>query len=114
MHLNPAWKDDFKRHFQDIIIQKCSYVTREAIDNDEKIEDARKLKKVRKEILDSVVEYLVEVHGSVSNPSECKIWTIFYKLTKYNLELSTMREIVVVMGNNYPNMFQDSGITGKG
>ena len=33
--------------------------TREAIDNDEKIEDARKMKKVRKEIFDSMVEYLV-------------------------------------------------------
>ena len=30
----------------------------------------RKLKKVRKEIIDTTVDHVVEVHGTVSNPSK--------------------------------------------
>ena len=37
VHLNPNWKDNFKKHFLTIIVENCSTVTREAIANDEDI-----------------------------------------------------------------------------
>jgi len=76
-------------------VENCSSTTKEAIANDEDIKDMRKLKKVRKEIIDTTVDHVVEVHGTVSNPS-----------------LAVMRDIVTVMGDNYPKMFRDKGNDG--
>ena len=74
----------------------------------------RKLKKVRKEIIDTTVDHVVEVHGTVSNPS--KVYHRFFSLFSLYLDnsgLAVMREIVTVMGDNYPKMFRDQGNDGN-
>ena len=61
--------------------------------------------------MDVLVEHLVEVHGSVSTPSICFILLTFALILPI-IGLSSMREVVVVLGNNYPKMFQDTGHEG--
>ena len=37
VHLNPNWLSEFKRDFKEVIVEKCSKTTREAIENNEDI-----------------------------------------------------------------------------
>ena len=50
----------------------------------------------------------MDIHGGISNPSKLALFCQIYSIP----ELAAMREVVVVMGNNYPNMFQDQGNKG--
>ena len=38
VHLNPDWKEEFKRDYQELIVQKCSQETREAIGSNQDIQ----------------------------------------------------------------------------
>ena len=86
VHLNPSWKDDFKKNYKVLVEEKCSNVTRDAIDQNEDIQvslsfvladpikfcfqDMLKRRKVRNEVINAVVEFLVEIHEGVGNPSK--------------------------------------------
>ena len=94
VHINPEWKDNFRTNFTAIVTHNCSTVTRNAIDTNEKIEDVRKLKKVRKEVVDIVVDHLLDIHGTVSNP-----------------RLKDMRIVAIILGDKYPSMFRDNGVS---
>ena len=37
VHTNPNWMDDFKKKFQDLIVQKCSELTRDAFERNSDI-----------------------------------------------------------------------------
>ena len=76
-----------------------------------RLQDIRKKKRVRKEIIDTVVEHLVEISGTVANPSTKQTIYCIFHLNCFS-GLDSMRWIVVILGNNYPNMFQDKGSEG--
>ena len=44
VHLNPDWKEKFKRDYQELIVQKCSQETREAIGSNQDIQVTRLLR----------------------------------------------------------------------
>ena len=67
---------------------------------------------MRNEIVNTVVDYLVDIHGGISNPSKLAFSWLDFCQVFIIPELAAMREVVVVMGNNYPNMFQDQGNKG--
>ena len=91
-HTNQQWLDQLRRDFFDLIIGSCSAETRESYENDADIQDMRSKKRVRTEIMHSVIEYMVMVYGPDEVP-----------------KLAVMRDVATVMGNKYPNMFQIKG-----
>jgi hypothetical protein len=68
---------------------------------------------VRNEIINMVVDHLVLVFGGVGCPSKDQL--IFFHNQYFNTisELAVMREIVAIMGINYPNLFQEISCEGK-
>ena len=86
----PEWKEDLKRNFVDEIINKCSQDTRVAWAQNEKITDQAKFLEVRTEIINKLVNYIVEVYGTVSTPN--------YK---------TLESLVKdILASEYPYMFR--------
>ena len=92
VHVNPQWKDDLKQNFDDLIINKCSEVTRIAWQTKETISDRAKFLDVRKEILKLTMDHIVAVYGIVSSP-------------KVHCLESVVKDILAV---GYPFMFGDS------
>ena len=74
------------------------------------VQDVRKRKQVRTEMINTVVEFVVQIHRGVGNPSMIKIFEI--NKNELCIELAVMREIVVAMGQRYPSMFEDTGDKG--
>ena len=66
--LHPNWKRDLQNKFQDLIITNCSKMTRDAWDNNEKL-DGKRFREVRSEILRRLIDHIIEVFGKVSAPS---------------------------------------------
>ena len=62
------------------------------LENDADIKDMRSKKRVRTEIMHSVIEFMLMVYGPDEAP-----------------KLAVMRDVATVMGNKYPNMFQIKG-----
>ena len=69
----------------------------------------RKKKKVRAELMDSVMDYLLAVYGGLGVPSKTSKYSCFHCNIYMSLELAVMRDVSTIMGFNYPNMFQDKG-----
>lgn len=74
-------------------------------------QDQQKKRSVRNEIINMVVSHLLSVFGGVSCPSKEKSLLLN---TYFNIfsELAVMREVVTVMGFNYPNLFQEISCEG--
>ena len=92
-HTRPDWLKDLKKDFRTVVIEKCSLKAREAVENDVKIEDTKKLKDVRNEIINETVSCLLNIFGDVGRPV-----------------VGQVREIVAEMGFHYPAMFKDDDI----
>ena len=86
----PEWKEDLKKNFVDEIINKCSQDTRVAWAQNEKITDQAKFLEVRTEIINKLVNYIVDVYGTVSTP-------------KYKTLESLVKDI---LAPGYPYMFR--------
>ena len=65
----PEWKDDLKKDFVDLIVNKCSLDTRVAWAKNEKITNQYKFLEIRSEILRKLVEHIAQVYGTVSSPN---------------------------------------------
>ena len=89
-HSNPDWLKDLKKNFKKEIIGKCSMKVQEAVENNHDVKDAREIKAVRNEIMNTVVGHVVKIFGGVSRP-----------------RISEMRELTVEMQFTYPAMFRD-------
>ena len=97
-HMNPEWLKGLKSQFQSRVIDKCSSRVREAVKNNEKIVDIRKVKEVRASIIGEVVTSLLEIFGGVGRPGVAEV-----------------RQLVSEMGFHYPAMFKDDlGVMGYG
>ena len=81
-----------KGNYKGIIEDKLSKVAKDAINTNEDIQDVRRRRNVRNEIINTVVEHLVCIYRNVGNPV-----------------LGITRQIVTVMGHSYPSLFQDKG-----
>ena len=70
------------------------------------------MRSVRNEVINMVVNHLVIVFGGVGCPSKEKLncWNTYFNSFS---ELAVMREIVTVMGFNYPNLFQEISCQGN-
>ena len=96
-YTNPNWMDQMRREFKDLIISKCSPDTIRAYENDVEIDDIRVKKKVRCEIIDSVMDHVLTIYGGLDQVPK----------------LSVMREVPKLLGFKYPNMFQVTGNEGN-
>ena len=67
-------------------------MAKDAINTNEDIQDVRRRRNVRNEIINTVVEHLVCIYRNVGNPV-----------------IGITRQIVTVMGHSYPSLFQDKG-----
>ena len=87
-----------KENFFIEVISKTSYQTRQAWINNEKLTDARKVKQIRGEIINSLVDKILEIFGCVSTPNN-----------------KTLSEIVSsILSPGYPWMFSSANDSAQG
>ena len=96
-HSNPDWLRDLKRGFLKEIIEPCSKAVRNAVDKNERIENAAEKRSVRLEIKNSLVKCLIQTFGGVSRP-----------------HIKEVREVVVELQFIYPAMFREDETQGYG
>ena len=96
-HSNPDWLRDLKRGFLKEIIEPCSKAVRNAVDKNERIENAVEKRSVRLEIKNSLVKCLIQTFGGVSRP-----------------HIKEVREVVVELQFIYPAMFREDETQGYG
>ena len=94
---NPDWLKTTKKNFHKLVIEKCSYKVRQCVDKNEQISSAVKKKEVRKEIIDTALQHILEIFGGVNRPL-----------------IAEMREIVFEMSYQYPALFKDDDTVGYG
>ena len=90
VNANPDWQEELKRNFYEIIISKCSLMTRDSWCSKEVINNKEKFIGVRTEILKFLREHIVEIFGTVSTPS-----------------LQVLESVVGFLASGYPFMFGD-------
>ena len=90
IHQNPNWLKDLKRNFKEEIIDKCSARTISAVNENEYISEPKEFLRVKNEIVNTVLDKLKKVHGSVGKPGK-----------------SVMKEMMLKLIKIYPNMFDE-------
>ena len=70
IHLDPNWLQNLKTTFLPERSPTWSMKSREAFENNEIIEDWSKFRDIRKEILDSLADHVVECCGTMTTPSK--------------------------------------------
>jgi hypothetical protein len=94
---NPDWLKDLKRGFLKEIIEPCSKAVKNAVDQNDKIENVAEKRAVRLEIKNSLVKVLIRTFGGVSRP-----------------HIKEVRQLVVELQFIYPAMFRDDESQGYG
>ena len=70
IHLDPNWRSNLIKTFIEDAPNKWSEPSREAWRNNEKITDPKKFKRVRQEIIESLIQPCLGVFGAIKRPSE--------------------------------------------
>ena len=71
--INQDWKSNLINNFDDLIIRSCSELTRNAWHSKIELKEKDKFKKVRREIIQSLEDYLLKIHDTNSLPTEEKL-----------------------------------------
>lgn len=97
-HANPNWLNNLKMGFNSIVVQKCSLQTKLAVENNEYIENNFEFRKIKTELISTLMEQVKSSFGSIGKPP-----------------IDQWREIANLLGHKYPAMFHDTGeeILGK-
>ena len=56
-------------NFKSVIVEKCSQRVKDAVENDEDIQNKKLRREVDREIINQTIEYLKVVFGGVDSPS---------------------------------------------
>ena len=91
-HTNPNWINMLKSGFKSEVISMCSTRTREAVAKNEYIENNYEFRKVKAELVSSLMEAVKRSFGSVGRPS-----------------IDQWRDLAVQLGFEYATMFRDTG-----
>ena len=70
IHLDPNWRTNLIKTFNEDAPMKWSETSRNAWKNNEKITDPKIFKKVRQEIVESLIQHCLGVFGDIKRPSE--------------------------------------------
>ena len=71
--INQDWKSTLINNFDNLIISSCSELTRNAWYSKIELKEKDKFKKVRREIIQSLEDYLLKIHDTNSLPTEEKL-----------------------------------------
>ena len=69
VHNNPNWCSDLIHNFKSVIFEKCSQRVKDAVENDEDIQNKKLRREVDREIINQTIDYLKVVFGGVDSPS---------------------------------------------
>ena len=70
IHLDPNWRTNLIKTFNEDAPTKWSETSRNAWRNNERITDPKTFKKVRQEIVESLIQHCLGVFGDIKRPSE--------------------------------------------
>ena len=89
IHLDPNWRTNLIKTFIEEAPKKWSETSREAWRNNERISDPKIFKRVRTEIIESLIQHCLGVFGDIKRPSEAVLQKLVEDL----------------LAKNYPYMF---------
>ena len=87
-YTNQNWLQELKSGFGRLIIQRCSADTREAVENNEDIQERKKRKRIEDEIINTTIAHLEKIFIGAPKAKD-------------------MREVAATMSHKYPALFSD-------